>query len=92
MVGGKLDRSTSTCLVPGGTLLIHRSSFNSMFKTGTDKLLKNKRQNQILHRVNLLMECETMYTIIQYSLLNTVKYYSVLNITGMFIQHLRSGM
>lgn len=46
MVGGKLDKSTSTCLVPGGTLLIHRSSFSSMFNTGTDKLSKEKKESE----------------------------------------------
>jgi len=69
VVGGKLDRSTSTCLVPGGTLLIHRSSFRSMFNTGTDKLLKKKKkENQILHIVILLLKC-----------LNNIHYYSVLH-------------
>lgn len=42
VVGGMLDRSTSTCLVPGGTLLIHSSSFRSMFNTGTDKLSERR--------------------------------------------------
>lgn len=38
VVGGSAARSMSTCLVPGGTLLTHRSSLRSMFKTGTDRL------------------------------------------------------
>lgn len=42
VVGGKVARSISTCFVPGGTLLIHSSSFSSIFNTGTDKLKETK--------------------------------------------------
>lgn len=38
VVGGRAARSMSTCLVPGGTLLMHSSSFSNMFSTGTDRL------------------------------------------------------
>lgn len=44
VVGGRADRSMSTCLVPGGTLLMHRSSFSSMFSTGTDRLKRKKQR------------------------------------------------
>lgn len=42
VVGGRAARSMSTCLVPGGTLLMHSSSFNSMFSTGTDRLRRSR--------------------------------------------------
>lgn len=38
VVGGRVDRSRSTCFTPGGTLLTHRSSFSNMFNTGMVKL------------------------------------------------------
>lgn len=38
VVGGNVERSKSTCLTPGGTLLTHRSSFSNMFSTGMVKL------------------------------------------------------
>lgn len=38
VVGGRVDRSKSTCLTPGGTLLTHSSSFSNMFSTGMVKL------------------------------------------------------
>lgn len=34
VVGGREDRSRSTCLTPGGTLLTHKSSFSNIFNTG----------------------------------------------------------
>lgn len=42
VVGGKVARSISMCFVPGGTLLMHNSSFNNIFNTGTDKLKKEE--------------------------------------------------
>lgn len=39
VVGGRVDRSRSTCLTPGGTLLTHRSSFSNIFNTGMVKLV-----------------------------------------------------
>lgn len=38
VVGGRVERSRSTCFTPGGTLLTHRSSFSNMFNTGIVKL------------------------------------------------------
>lgn len=49
VVGGKVARSMSTCFVPGGTLLMHSSSFSSIFNTGTDKLKRKK------HKVHVCM-------------------------------------
>lgn len=40
VVGGRVDRSRSTCFTPGGTLLTQRSSFNSMFNTGIVSLVE----------------------------------------------------
>lgn len=45
VVGGKVARSMSTCFVPGGTLLMHSSSFNNIFNTGTDKLKKEESED-----------------------------------------------
>ena len=42
VVGGKVARSISMCFVPAGTLLMHNSSFNNIFNTGTDKLKKEE--------------------------------------------------
>lgn len=39
VVGGRVDRSRSTCLTPGGTLLTHKSSFSNIFNTGMVKLV-----------------------------------------------------
>lgn len=46
VVGGSVDRSKSTCLTPGGTLLTHSSSFSSMFSTGVVKLKTDPQHTQ----------------------------------------------
>lgn len=58
VVGGRVDKSKSTCLTPGGTLLTQRSSFSNIFNTGMvklvekrDKFLSNGVQNQIIVRM-----------------------------------------
>lgn len=43
VVGGRVDRSRSTCFTPGGTLLTQSSSFNNMFNTGMVKLQEKER-------------------------------------------------
>lgn len=42
VVGGRVDRSKSTCFTPGGTLLTHRSSFSNIFNTGIVSLGREK--------------------------------------------------
>lgn len=49
VVGGKVERSRSTCFTPGGTLLTHRSSFSNIFNTGMVKLTENKERSMMVY-------------------------------------------
>ena len=53
VVGGRVDRSRSTCFTPGGTLLTHRSSFSNIFNTGMVKLAwkKDKSLRDAINRM-----------------------------------------
>lgn len=75
VVGGRVDRSRSTCFTPGGTLLTQRSSFNNMFNTGIVSLAGKKTKN--------ILDKHFIYSIPSQLLDSWVPHLSFLNYVGL---------